>query len=114
MRKSDEGQYKVRMPKALHRRLMREANRHGHTLNSEILQRLEASFAAEDQGAFTEKLLKVAENQSRNVIQEEARKAFQEHAEAYFKLMEKARAKWQQSEPKATEGDDDGASKEAR
>jgi hypothetical protein len=34
----------VRMPKELHRKIQREADRHGQTINAEILVRLEQSF----------------------------------------------------------------------
>ena len=34
----------VRMPKELHRKIQREADRHGQTINAEILVRLEGSF----------------------------------------------------------------------
>jgi aminopeptidase N len=34
----------VRMPKDLHRKIQREADRHGQTINAEILVRLEQSF----------------------------------------------------------------------
>ena len=44
MTKSDEGQYKIRMPKRLHRMLQREADRRGQTINAEILRRLTESF----------------------------------------------------------------------
>ena len=33
----------IRMPKAFHRKLMRDADRAGQTLNAEILRRLEMS-----------------------------------------------------------------------
>ena len=38
----------IRMPMAFHRKLMRDAERAGLTLNAEILRRLEWSFDAED------------------------------------------------------------------
>src|SRR5262245_47173703 len=44
MTKSDEGQYKIRMPKRLHRMLEREAEKRGQTINAEILRRLQESF----------------------------------------------------------------------
>jgi hypothetical protein len=45
MAKKDEAiQVKVRMQSSLHRRLQREAYRHGQTLNAEILTRLVTSF----------------------------------------------------------------------
>lgn len=37
----------IRMPKAFHGKLMREADRKGQTLNAEILMRLQQSFEAE-------------------------------------------------------------------
>jgi Arc-like DNA binding domain len=45
----------VRMPKELHRKIQREADRHGQTINAEILVRLEASFE-------TDKTLDVAKD----------------------------------------------------
>src|SRR5262245_23417184 len=44
--KRDAGliQVKLRMPIGFHRKLMRDANRNGQTLNAEILKRLEASY----------------------------------------------------------------------
>jgi hypothetical protein len=37
----------VRIPKELHRRIQREADRHGQTINAEILKRLELSFSTD-------------------------------------------------------------------
>jgi predicted ribosome quality control (RQC) complex YloA/Tae2 family protein len=37
-------QVRVRMPRDLHKRVQREADRHGQTINAEILVRLERSF----------------------------------------------------------------------
>jgi hypothetical protein len=47
--KRDAGliQVKARMPIALHRRLQRDADRHGQTINAEILRRLESSFQSD-------------------------------------------------------------------
>jgi len=39
----------IRMPKAFHRRLMRDADRNGQTLNAEILKRLEESYQTASQ-----------------------------------------------------------------
>jgi hypothetical protein len=39
----------IRMPIAFHRKLMRDAERSGQTLNSEILHRLEQSYEISDQ-----------------------------------------------------------------
>jgi Arc-like DNA binding dprotein len=38
---------KVRMPKDLHRKIQRDADRHGQTINAEILRRLESSFQSD-------------------------------------------------------------------
>lgn len=40
-------QVKVRMPAAVHRKLMRDADRSGQTLNAEILRRLETSYQSD-------------------------------------------------------------------
>jgi len=47
--KRDAGliQVKARMPIALHRRLQRDAERQGLTINAEILRRLEASYRSD-------------------------------------------------------------------
>jgi hypothetical protein len=37
-------QVRVRMPRDLHKKIQREADRHGQTINAEILVRLEGSF----------------------------------------------------------------------
>jgi Arc-like DNA binding domain len=44
MAEKTTAEVKVRMPKGLHRRIQREADRHGQTINAEILVRLEGSF----------------------------------------------------------------------
>jgi hypothetical protein len=41
-------QVRVRMPTAFHRKLMRDAERSGQTLNAEILRRLEESYETDD------------------------------------------------------------------
>jgi hypothetical protein len=63
-------QVKVRMPVGFHRKLMRDAESGGQTLNAEILRRLEASFdagdMAEDRAANTrvlEEIKKLARDQ---------------------------------------------------
>jgi len=43
-KKTQTVQVKVRMTKDLQRRIQREADRHGQTINAEILGRLEMSF----------------------------------------------------------------------
>jgi hypothetical protein len=40
---------RVRMPVAFHRKLMRDADRSGQTINGEILKRLEESYEIADQ-----------------------------------------------------------------
>jgi hypothetical protein len=45
-KESDTMQFKLRLSKSLHRKLQREADRHGQTLNAEILQRLQADDAS--------------------------------------------------------------------
>jgi non-homologous end joining protein Ku len=49
-------QVRVRMPVTFHRKLMRDADRSGQTLNAEILRRLEKSYETDD-------TLKVVSNQ---------------------------------------------------
>jgi hypothetical protein len=41
-------QVKVRMTKDLHRRIQRDADRHGQTINAEILFRIEAGLKADE------------------------------------------------------------------
>jgi hypothetical protein len=98
----------VRMPRVMHRKLMREAKKSGTTINAEILKRLEMSFQVEGTGgkAVLEAYMRVAEEQSRQWLQEKSRQwdelFQQELAKGFFqKALE---AKWQQlSEPKAGE-----------
>jgi plasmid stability protein len=45
---TDTVQLKLRFPEALRRRLEREANKHGRSLNSEILAILEGAFRQSD------------------------------------------------------------------
>jgi Arc-like DNA binding domain len=47
MSEKTSNQVHVRMPKSLHRKLQREANTHGQTINAEILTRLVQSFSSE-------------------------------------------------------------------
>jgi hypothetical protein len=48
VRASRTVQAKVRMPATLHRKLMRDADRSGQTLNAEILRRLEKSYEGDE------------------------------------------------------------------
>jgi Arc-like DNA binding domain len=48
-KKTDAGQIKVRIPKELQRRIQREADRNGQTINAEILARLAQSFEVKKQ-----------------------------------------------------------------
>jgi hypothetical protein len=80
----------VRMPKELHRKIQREADRHGQTINAEILVRLEGSFEPD-------KTLDVAKNALAQATGkfEEAAKNFWTAANATIKAMvpdEKQRA----------------------
>jgi hypothetical protein len=68
--KRDAGliQVKLRMPIAVHRKLMREADRRGQTLNAEILARIAQSFEPEPslsaiKAALAEELAKVYRGQ---------------------------------------------------
>jgi Arc-like DNA binding dprotein len=45
-KESDTMQFKLRLPKSLHRKMQRDADRHGQTLNAEILQKLQAEDAS--------------------------------------------------------------------
>ena len=59
MTKQEILQVKLRMPKAAYRRIQREAERRGQTINAEILRRLDESFQkAEQQEAFYKKMAK--------------------------------------------------------
>jgi Arc-like DNA binding domain len=46
-KKAEAVQVKVRMTKDLQRKIQREADRHGQTINAEILRRLESSFQSD-------------------------------------------------------------------
>jgi hypothetical protein len=48
-----EVQLKLRFPESLRRRLEREAEREGRSMNSEIIFRLQRTFAVDDSGAAT-------------------------------------------------------------
>jgi hypothetical protein len=61
MAEKTTAEVKVRMPKSLHRRIQREANRRGQTINAEILRRLE--LADEHQSELKEVATTVAEIQ---------------------------------------------------
>ena len=47
----------IRMTKDMHRKIQRDADRHGQTINAEILKRLEASFSEAEKTAGLEKQL---------------------------------------------------------
>jgi Arc-like DNA binding domain len=90
VRASRTVQAKVRMPAALHRKLMRDADRSGQTLNAEILRRLEDSYSTDDTlkgvsetlGAFRFELSQQTE---------ELKKLFIESAaKAYLRALDKA------------------------
>ena len=49
-KKSNTQLVHIRMPTAFHRKLLRDAERSGQTLNAEILRRLEASYACRIRG----------------------------------------------------------------
>src|SRR5512136_2206888 len=46
-KKTQAAQVKVRMPKELQRKIQRDADRHGQTINAEILRRLETSYQSD-------------------------------------------------------------------
>jgi Arc-like DNA binding domain len=46
-KKTQTAQVKVRMPKDLQRKIQRDADRHGQTINAEILRRLETSYQSD-------------------------------------------------------------------
>jgi hypothetical protein len=46
-KKTEAVQVKVRMPKDLQRKIQRDADRHGQTINAEILKRIENSFQSD-------------------------------------------------------------------
>jgi hypothetical protein len=56
---TDMVQLKLRFPEALRRRLEREAKRHGHSLNTEIVMILEGAFRESD--AIQERAKAIAE-----------------------------------------------------
>jgi hypothetical protein len=94
--KRDAGliQVKLRMPIAFHRKLMRDADRNGQTLNAEILKRLEGSYLPPPtyippirdevteavQRAFTERSAELTRALTKRFA-ETARKAFEERVE---------------------------------
>jgi plasmid stability protein len=54
-------QVKVRMPKELQRKIQREADRHGQTINAEILTRLVQSFETEKTPALRDAIAQAME-----------------------------------------------------
>jgi hypothetical protein len=73
----------IRVPKELHRKIQREADRHGQTINAEILVRLEGSFT-------TDKTLDVAKDALAQAVGrvEEATTNFWTIANAAIKAVE--------------------------
>jgi hypothetical protein len=63
---SDTVQLKLRFPEALRRRLEREANRHGQSLNSEIVRILEAEFQRSDE--FHDRAKAIAEALGEEIV----------------------------------------------
>jgi plasmid stability protein len=57
----------VRLPADLHRTLAREAEKHGNSLNSEIVERLRAPFSREEED---EKLKNLARQTATSTIQQ--------------------------------------------
>ena len=69
-KKPETLQVKVRMPKDLHRRIQREADKKGQTINAEILGRLENSFHVEGMLSKIEKSVRESANSIRKVTAE--------------------------------------------
>jgi hypothetical protein len=77
-------QVKLRLPIALHRKLVREADRRGQTLNAEILARLAQSFETERALGGAESAL----SQARDSIKELAESVKMEIAKSYAERLE--------------------------
>ena len=65
---SDPIDVKVRMTRDLHRKIQRDADRQGQTINAEILRRLEVSFKHEKEGFSTADVLAKVHEAMRSAV----------------------------------------------